>query len=544
MNDCEVVVPQRNASGQRSSLARIALVAALCGFVLFVTGCSTDQEVAKPALPAGASAELSLAALHQSDARVESTNHQSARELIIVVAPGVDLMPVEALRGTLKGLADDSIIVEPLFGDSIQALRASTIEGVDGAKVPDLSKFLIVRAADDRLDALAERIRKLPGVVAAYVKPPARVPQIDVRSLKLNQMTPRPPSPSVAPPNYVNREGYLNQAPEGIDAHYAWTLKGGKGDGVTLIDLEWGWTFDHDDLRERSKGLLLGPNEKPFDHGTAVLGIVGGDANKWGVTGIAPEAEIGAVSLGDARARAIKFAADKLRVGDVMLLEVHLPGPAANGIGDFGYIAVEWWLDELEAIQYATARGVIVVEPAGNGFQNLDDGLYDTPMLGFPPAWRNPFGKGGPDSGAIVVGAGNPPPGTHGLTEEPDWKEEYVDRARCVFSNYGQRVDVQGWGWQATSTGYGDLAGGPNERSWYTDQFAGTSSASPIVAGAIVCLQGVRRAQNKAPLSPRIIRELLRTTGSAQQDAPQRPASQRIGSRPDLRALIKASANY
>ncbi|WP_255305542.1 hypothetical protein [Paenibacillus sp. Mc5Re-14] len=34
------------------------------------------------------------------------------------------------------------------------------------------------------------------------------------------------------------------------------------------------------------------------------------------------------------------------------------------------------------------------------------------------------------------------------------------------------------------------------------------------------------------------VRELLRTTGSPQQDAPGRPASQRIGNLPDLRALI------
>jgi hypothetical protein len=85
---------------------------------------------------------------------------------------------------------------------------------------------------------------------------------------------------------------------------------------------------------------------------------------------------------------------------------------------------------------------------------------------------------------------------------------------------------------------YGDLQGGPNEDLWYTDQFSGTSSASPIVVGAIACLQGVARAHSRPLLKPLGARKILRNTGSAQQDAPGRPASQRIGKRPDLRSAI------
>jgi hypothetical protein len=42
------------------------------------------------------------------------------------------------------------------------------------------------------------------------------------------------------------------------------------------------------------------------------------------------------------------------------------------------------------------------------------------------------------------------------------------------------------------------------------------------------------------PLTPVRARQLLRTTGSPQQDAPGRPASQRIGNRPNLRQLVQA----
>ena len=77
-----------------------------------------------------------------------------------------------------------------------------------------------------------------------------------------------------------------------------------------------------------------------------------------------------------------------------------------------------------------------------------------------------------------------------------------------------------------------------NEDEWYTDEFSGTSSASPIVVGALACVQGILRARGKTPLTPIEARELLRATGSAQQDAPGRPRTQRIGSRPDLRQLV------
>jgi hypothetical protein len=151
--------------------------------------------------------------------------------------------------------------------------------------------------------------------------------------------------------------------------------------------------------------------------------------------------------------------------------------------------------------------------------------------VGFPASWGNPFRRGVRDSGAILVGAGAPPPGTHGQNWGPD-------RSRLDFSNYGSAVDVQGWGREVTTTGYGDLQGGVSEDTWYTDRFSGTSSASPIVVGALGCVQGAMRAGGGPPLTPAAARNLLRTTGSPQTDAPGRPATQRIGNRPDLRQML------
>src|SRR4030095_10915820 len=111
------------------------------------------------------------------------------------------------------------------------------------------------------------------------------------------------------------------------------------------------------------------------------------------------------------------------------------------------------------------------------------------------------------------------------------------DRSRLDFSNWGALIDAQGWGREVTTCGYGDLQGGSNEDLWYTDTFSGTSSASPIVTGVIACLQGMAKARGKPVLTPAQVRNCLRSTGSPQQDAPGRPATQRIGNRPDLRAF-------
>jgi hypothetical protein len=93
-----------------------------------------------------------------------------------------------------------------------------------------------------------------------------------------------------------------------------------------------------------------------------------------------------------------------------------------------------------------------------------------------------------------------------------------------------------------TSTGYGDLQGG-NRNIWYTDAFSGTSSASPVVVGALACLQGIIKAQGGTLLTSPGAIQLLRGSGSPQQSAPNRPATQRIGTRPDLRQLVPSTTN-
>ncbi|WP_354644530.1 S8 family peptidase [Kitasatospora camelliae] len=469
-------------------------------------------------------------------------------------APGTDVSRLHDLAAapdiTMTPLfgADEDRLVARLSGGPAAPGPAGTRGTVGGPGVRQseeaaarMARYYHVDAPEGRLEALAEELRALDVIDSAYVKPAAelaeavRHPSTRTVIEPINDMAPTGPDAPPATPDFTVRQTYLDAAPAGVDARYAWTRPGGRGSGVRVIDCEWGWRFTHEDLLQNQGGVVAGTGGADTNHGTAVLGEISGDANSFGITGIAADAVISASSFSEPTATAIHAAADRLGPGDIILLEIHRPGPNSGGGGQQGFIAVEWWPDDYEAIRYAVNKGIVVVEAAGNGAEDLDDASYDTPQAGFPTWWHNPFRRRELDSGAVLVGAGAPPPGTHGTSV---WGP---DRSRLDFSNFGSCVDTQGWGREVTTTGYGDLQAGSNPDFWYTDTFSGTSSASPMVVGVLACVQGVLRAEGRTALSPARARELLRTTGSPQQDAPGRPATQRIGNRPDLRQLIPAA---
>jgi hypothetical protein len=195
--------------------------------------------------------------------------------------------------------------------------------------------------------------------------------------------------------------------------------------------------------------------------------------------------------------------------GDVLLIEAQTFGPRVD------FVPPEWDQAEFDAISIATAAGIIVVETAGNGGEDLDD-----------PVFNGAFDRAVRDSGALIVGAGAD------LYYPPD----QPDLSRLDFSTYGTRVDLQGWGDDVVTTGYGDaFDGGGDPDQYYTDLFSGTSSAAPMVASAAAILQGVQMACGGDPLSPATVRDILVETGTPQVAGPF-PGN--IGPRPDLRAAL------
>jgi len=312
-----------------------------------------------------------------------------------------------------------------------------------------LSRFLVAnvpRGFDPR--ETIGRLNRTPQVNVAYFAP-AAVPAI--------WETPIIAEVPASTPNYVPLQGYLGPAPGGVDAMYAWMQARGNGEGVTICDVEGGWTLNHEDLTAagiRSVHGSMSANRSWLNHGTAVLGEMIAVPNGQGCQGISSGARglVSSIFPDGNAADAIRAAADALQPGDVLLIELHRPGPrSTQSTGQFGYLPMEFWLAEFVAIQYAiTVRQVIVVEAAGNGSQNMDDSLYD-PAPAKEPQRRN--------SGAIMVGAGAPPDGLFG-----------PDRSRLDFSNYGTRVDCQGWGRSVVTLAYGDLRSGSPRRQ-YTAQF-------------------------------------------------------------------------
>lgn len=329
----------------------------------------------------------------------------------------------------------------------------------------------------------------------------------------------RPDAPAVDPvvnaaddPRWPN-QGYLDPAPNGIDAEFAWTVAGGAGAGQRFVDLEQGWTLNHEDLGAHGASLLFGTLQNGSrSHGTAVLGEVCAVDNTVGCIGIVPEiASVDVTSHSGSLANvaaAITAALPTLAPGNVLLLEVQTVTPAAPVFG----APIELLDDAFEAIRLATALGVSVVEAGGNGSNDLDT---VTNFAG--QRVLNPTNADFRDSGAIIVGAAS----------------SAVPHARMNFSSFGPRIDVYAWG-QNVNTTDSNSAGATN---LYTTTFNGTSSASPIITGAALAVQGVVTAAGGAPLSPLVIRRVLSdpATGTASNN----PVADEIGVMPNLRAIIE-----
>ena len=417
--------------------------------------------------------------------------------------------------------AAGTVPVQPGAGVAALAPLAGQIEAMFAplpSSTDDRARWLRVRAdGPAAASRLALALAADPAIEQAFVEPAISLPSQGRVSASLDGAPPAlaPPDDESCPistPSFESYQGYLGPAPHGIDAPAAWR-RGFRGAGVWFADIEGGWNAAHEDLPgDRITHVSGRPIRDPSwrAHGTAVLGEVVGRDNGKGVVGIAPDVErILTSSIGDQSvAAAIDAAARQLRPGDVLLIELQGAGPRGR------YLPVEYWDDIYDAIHAATTRGVVVIEAAGNGGEDLDHSAY-----------RGKLSRAGRDSGAIFVGAGAPP------------RAGFDDRARLDFSNYGSRVDVQGWGRKVATLDYGDLQAcdDPTRDRHYTGEFAGTSSASPIVAGAAVLLEGIARSRNTI-IAPAALRDLLRRTGTPQAGDAHQP----IGPRPDLERAIRA----
>ncbi|MGQ0722728.1 MAG: S8 family peptidase [Candidatus Eiseniibacteriota bacterium] len=422
-------------------------------------------------------------------------------------ADGVTLPEVDAV---LARFPDATL--QRCFGAEERILdeNKDTGERISGRELADLNNFYVLTfdAPSRRGVDLANELLALDIVETAYLQAKAAPPAC-------------PADAFPATPNWVASQNYLTAAPAGLNSQYAWSYHaGGDGFGPSywIADCEWDWCTNHEDLDFDASDVLNGLSGiADPDHGTAVLGEIGACANAHGVTGMTPDVTLKACDFDSevSWAANIQEADLWLVSGEIMLLEIHIPGPVSglacnpgcllcppNSQSQWEFVPVEWDAACFAAIQTATANGIIVVEAAGNGGMDLDSGVYG--------GWFNPIH----DSGAIMVGAGFA--GSH---------------SPICWSNAGSRVNVHGYGSAVYTTGYGGLFN-PNGfcDQQYTSSFGGTSSASPMIVGACASLQGISKAKYGVTLTPAQMRVSVAIGGTPQGA----PLSRNIGPMPDL----------
>jgi Subtilase family len=422
---------------------------------------------------------------------------------------------------TSVGASEVTPLVQGIAVERIDQL-GDAARARSGRPAPDLASWYgVTLPATADAAAVAALLRSLPEVVYAYPAPePVQPPFSPVLAQDVLAV-------ASSTPDLTALQEYLRPAPQGIDADFSRQDPRARGAGITIVDLEFDWTMSHEDLQLDSSSDLGGTVFTRFptfvDHGTAVFGELVAMDNGYGVTGIVPDATMHGISpmfqLSNGKLKfrpgpALVYLAGLgvLDAGDAVLLEQQAKGPGGNT----NFAPVEWIPSVFDAIRLLTDLGVVVVEAGANGNQNLDDPAFVRDGI----AW---FDRSVHDSGAVLVGAGS----SNG-------------HERLSFSNYGSRLDLQGWGHNVVTTGgNGDLLGfsDPSRETRYTSSFAGTSSAAAIVAGAVVAIQSYLEATGRAPWPARQIVDLLVSTGT-----PQGPVTgdQRIGPLPNLAAALRA----
>lgn len=370
-----------------------------------------------------------------------------------------------------------------------------------GRAQPDLAGILAVETATvglAELESIGQQLQDLAMVEYAFI-----------------QHLGTPPPGDIAPttPNLSGSQGYFG-ASSGMDVDGAHAL-GARGAGVRISDCEYGWNPNHEDLLDIDLHLEPGQtitqstiNNGWDSHGTAAIGEASSVDNPYGCTGMAPDAAVytypeASVEQGYRRVTAISNAINDSGPGDVVLLEMQAFGAGGS------YVPAEYDPSVHGICSLGVDAGVIVVGAAGNGNQNLDAAAYATYM-----------GYG--DSGAIIVGAGS----------------SNSSHNKLSFSTYGSRVNLQGWGQNVFTLGYGDFAqyGGDKDQR-YTSGFNGTSSASPFVASAAAMGSAHVLASTGAPVDPVQLRQILIDTGTAQGSGGQ------IGPLPDIPAALNVLGN-
>ncbi|MFE6690632.1 S8 family serine peptidase [Streptomyces sp. NPDC057743] len=473
-----------------------------------------------------------------SGTTVQLTDRQDAPEVIVKIVDGVTV-PLEpgasldldqfasqvlgpgseSAVATVRALLPD-LTVQRVFdsvsADQIQSMVDQAIQNQPDYTAPNFNNYLEIDCpTGSDTDALATALASVQSTVEyAYTMPSAADPVVGTTNPLFAQ------------------QGYLSPALDGIGVQAAWA-KGADGSNTQFIDLEQGWFIGHEDLPAGLR-LIDGVNRNSsFAHGCAVVGEVAGVDNARGICGIAPNTSTRLISYFRPKeatnstesrqtlANMIMRAQSELALGDVLLVEAQLMVPIG---GTNFFVPVETDPGCFKAIELATARGVIVVEPAGNGLVN---GIGSANLDDFVDRFnRHALNRTLPaefqESRAIMVGAA--------ASASP--------HSRDPDSNFGSRIDCYAWGDHVVTSGNPSTPTKP-DAYWTSPFFGKTSGATAIIAGVCLLVQNLFTTLNPGTggpgkLGPVRMRNVLTDPRNSTVGAPN--AS--IGVMPDLKKLI------
>ncbi|MGX5542185.1 S8 family peptidase [Bacillus cereus] len=443
---------------------------------------------------------------------------ETDKQIIVKFKADLDLPYEDGIEKQIQSQTNDKVIKDLLteypdvtFTRLFTSVSPEQIQNLE-VKAPNhvstslLNYYILQNQNSGYEEEIVDKLKASSLIEDAYMKRKEKImpPEVQSSSVALN--------PSNNP--RFKKQGYLEAAPYGINAPFAWEIQGGNGNGITFVDMEYGWLLNHEDLLHQNIELMSGRNiDQHVGHGTSVLGIVSSEDNEVGNIGIAPKAKAKVISqIRDNgqynTADAILSAVNQLEAGDVLLLEAQA---SFDGYGD-KYLPVEVQPDIFDAIRAGTDKGIVIIEAGANGWNDLDQ-FKD--RKGKQVLNRN--SKDFKDSGAIMVGAGS----------------SSFPHERMWFSNYGSRIDVYGWGENVDTTTAEQSRSAVN---LYTSSFSGTSSASPIIAGAATLVQSIAKENLGQPYRPSELRAILsnQSTGTKSKD----PYADKIGVLPDLKSIL------
>lgn len=284
-----------------------------------------------------------------------------------------------------------------------------------------------------------------------------------------------------------------------MNVRAAWAA-GHRGKNAVVRHLDFGVYSKHEDLKGNINIVHSRSETEDCNHGTASTGCIAAIYDEKGVTGIAHYCDFYFYDTGDLD----KIVLD-VEPGDIVSLDIQF------GISGDNLVPVthskSWW----DKIAACVDAGAVVILAAGNGGldlkENAENGLFQD--------WG--------DSGSTLIGA-----------------SYHTSGKRVGFSNFNHSTSLlHSWGdWSVATTGYGSLQRKPGNDKNYSKDYSGTSSATPLVSGALAVIQSYAKNVYGMVLDSYDMRELIKKTGFREN------TQQGIGWRPDVMAAIKYLENF